>query len=103
MQRLEQKIREMEGNLDDEQRRLVENQKHHRRIESLNLETRTEIGRVVNENWDQLLKIAKDLVDARLEDGEKYCVVMFGCQSSYFYDYTIHTYNTYLNIIKPGL
>ena len=33
MQRLEQKIREMEGNLDDEQRRLVENQKHHRRIE----------------------------------------------------------------------
>ena len=33
VQRLEQKIREMEGNLDDEQRRLVENQKHHRRIE----------------------------------------------------------------------
>ena len=43
---------------------------HHRRIEGLNLETRTEIARVVNENWDQLLKIAKDLVDARLEDGE---------------------------------
>ena len=33
VQRLEQKTREMEGNLDDEQRRLVENQKHHRRIE----------------------------------------------------------------------
>ena len=44
---------------------------HHRKIESLDLETRSEICRVVNENWDELLKIAKDLVDARLEDGGK--------------------------------
>ena len=66
---------------------------HHRRVESLNLETRSEICRVVNENWDQLLKIAKDLVDARLEDGEKYCVASLAAKASIFYDYKIHTYN----------
>ena len=30
------------------------------------------INQVVDENWDELLTCAKDLIDAKLEDGEKY-------------------------------
>ena len=29
-------------------------------------------NQVVDENWDELLNCAKDLIDAKLEDGEKY-------------------------------
>ena len=43
---------------------------HHRRIENLSLGARMEIKRVVEENWEELLKCTKDLIDARLEDGE---------------------------------
>jgi len=42
---------------------------HHRRIKSLNLGARIRIKQVVDENWDELLTCAKDLIDARLEDG----------------------------------
>ena len=44
---------------------------HHRRIENLSLAARMEIKRVVEENWEELLKRTKDLIDATLEDGEK--------------------------------
>ena len=30
------------------------------------------VNQAVDENWDELLTCAKDLIDARLEDGEKY-------------------------------
>ena len=30
------------------------------------------INQVVDENWDELLNCAKDLIDAKLEDGETY-------------------------------
>ena len=43
---------------------------HHRRIENLSLGARMDIKRVVEENWEELLKCTKDLIDARLEDGE---------------------------------
>ena len=43
---------------------------HHRRIENLSLGARMEIKQVVEENWEELLKCTKDLIDARLEDGE---------------------------------
>ena len=43
---------------------------HHRRIENLSLGARMEIKQVVEENWGELLKCTKDLIDARLEDGE---------------------------------
>ena len=29
------------------------------------------INQVVDENWDELLTCAKDLIDAKLEDGER--------------------------------
>ena len=43
---------------------------HHRRIENLSLGARMEIKQVVEEHWEELLKCTKDLIDARLEDGE---------------------------------
>ena len=43
---------------------------HHRRIENLSLGARMQIKQVVEENWGELLKCTKDLIDARLEDGE---------------------------------
>ena len=43
---------------------------HHRRGGNLSLGARREITRVVEENWGELLKCTKDLIDARLEDGE---------------------------------
>ena len=42
---------------------------HHRRIENLSLGARKRITEVVDENWEELLRCAKDLLDARLEDG----------------------------------
>ena len=45
---------------------------HHRRIEKLCLDDRTLIREVVDESWDELLNCAKNLIDARLEDGEKF-------------------------------
>ena len=47
---------------------------HHRRInfKKLSPDDRTLIKEVVDESWDELLNCAKDLIDARLEDGEKF-------------------------------
>ena len=45
---------------------------HHRRIESLSHGARMNIKQVVEKSWDELLNCAKDLQDAKLEDGEKY-------------------------------
>ena len=42
---------------------------HHRRVENLSLGARTRIKQVVEESWEELLNSAKDLLDARLEDG----------------------------------
>ena len=42
---------------------------HHRRIESLSLGARIRIKQVVEESWEELLNCAKDLLDARSEDG----------------------------------
>ena len=42
---------------------------HHRRIKSLNLGARIRIKQVVDESWEDLLNSAKDLLDARSEDG----------------------------------
>ena len=44
---------------------------HHRRVDKLSLGARMKIKLVVEENWDELLKRTKDLIDATLEDGEK--------------------------------
>ena len=45
---------------------------HHRKIKNLSLGARLRIQEVVEKSWDELLNCAKDLIDARLEDGEKY-------------------------------
>ena len=47
---------------------------HHRRVnfKKLSLDDRTLIKEVVDESWDELLNCAKNLIDARLEDGEKF-------------------------------
>ena len=47
---------------------------HHRRIKKLSHEGRTKIKQVVEESWEELLNCAKDLIDAKLEDGENYIV-----------------------------
>ena len=44
---------------------------HHKRIENLSLGDRIRIKQVVEESWEELLQCAKDLIDARLEDGKK--------------------------------
>ena len=44
---------------------------HHRRMRSIRLGDRIKIKQVVAENWEELLTCAKDLIDAKLEDGEK--------------------------------
>ena len=52
---------------------LVNNDKwpsfHHRRIKSLSLGARIRIKQVVDKHVNKLLYSAKDLLDARLEDG----------------------------------
>ena len=50
---------------------------HHKRVEKLSPDDRTKIREVVEENWDELLKCSKNLIDARLEDGEK----LINCQA----------------------
>ena len=44
---------------------------HNRRIKNLSLGTRNRIKQVVDENWEGMLKCAKDLIDARLDDGQE--------------------------------
>ena len=47
---------------------------HHRRVEKLSLGARIRIKQVVDEHWEELLDCAKNLIDARLEDGVGYFV-----------------------------
>ena len=47
---------------------------HHRKVEKLSLGARIQIKQVVAEHWDELLNCAKNLIDARLEDGVGYFV-----------------------------
>ena len=43
---------------------------HHKRIKKLSPGARRKIEQVVEQNWEELLACVKDLIDARLEDGE---------------------------------
>ena len=47
---------------------------HHRKVENLSLGARIRIKQVVAEHWEELLDCAKNLIDARLEDGVGYFV-----------------------------
>ena len=44
---------------------------HHRRIKNLSPGARIRIKQVVEESWEELFNYAKELMDARIEDGEK--------------------------------
>ena len=43
---------------------------HHKKIKNFSPATRDLIREVVNDNWKKLLDSTRDLIDARLEDGE---------------------------------
>ena len=43
---------------------------HHKKIKKLSPGARRKIEQVVEQNWEELLACVKDLIDARLEDGE---------------------------------
>ena len=42
---------------------------HHRRVKNVDLNARLKINQLVEENWLQLLALAKEVLDCRLEDG----------------------------------
>ena len=42
---------------------------HHRRVKNVDLNARRKINQLVEENWQQLLKLAKEVIDGRLADG----------------------------------
>ena len=42
---------------------------HHRRVKNVDLEARTKINELVEENWEHLLNLAKDVLDCRLGEG----------------------------------
>ena len=42
---------------------------HHRRVKNVDLNARLKINQVVEQNWLQLLALAKEVLDCRLEDG----------------------------------
>ena len=42
---------------------------HHRRVKNVDLAARLRINQLVEENWLQLLDLAKEVLDFRLEDG----------------------------------
>ena len=42
---------------------------HHRRVKNVDLAARLKINQVVEQNWKQLLDLAKEVLDCRLEDG----------------------------------
>jgi len=44
-------------------------QLHHRRVKNVDLAARLRINQLVDENWQQLLDLSKDVLDCRLEDG----------------------------------
>ena len=43
---------------------------HHKKIKKLSPGARRKIEQVVEQNWEELLACVKDLIHARLEDGE---------------------------------
>ena len=45
---------------------------HHKKIKNFSPATRDLIREVVNNNWKKLMDCTRDLIDARLEDGENY-------------------------------
>ena len=45
---------------------------HHKKIKNFSPAARDLIREVVNDNWKKLLDSTRDLIDARLEDGENY-------------------------------
>ena len=42
---------------------------HHRRVKNVDLNARRKINQLVEENWQQLLDLAKEVIDCRLADG----------------------------------
>ena len=42
---------------------------HHRRVKNVDLAARLKINQVVEQNWKQLLDLAKEVLDCRLADG----------------------------------
>ena len=42
---------------------------HHRRVKNVDLNARRKINQVVEQNWKQLLGLAKEVLDCRLADG----------------------------------
>ena len=42
---------------------------HHRRVKNVDLNARRKINQLVEENWQQLLDLAKAVIDGRLADG----------------------------------
>ena len=42
---------------------------HHRRVKNVDLDDRLKIDQLVEQNWKQLLDLAKEVLDCRLEDG----------------------------------
>ena len=48
---------------------------HHRRVKNVDLNARRRINQLVEENWQQLLDLAKEVIDSRLADGIQLIVV----------------------------
>ena len=48
---------------------------HHRRVKNVDLNARRRINQLVEENWKQLLDLAKEVIDSRLADGIQYILV----------------------------
>ena len=44
-------------------------QLHHRRVKNVDLAARLRINQLVEENWQQLIDLAKEVLDCRLADG----------------------------------
>ena len=48
---------------------------HHRRVKNVDLGARLKINQVVEQNWHQLLDLARKVIDCRLDDGIQQIVV----------------------------
>ena len=42
---------------------------HHRKVKNVDLAARRRVNQVVEQNWKQLLDLAKEVLDCRLADG----------------------------------
>ena len=45
---------------------------HHRRVKNVDLNARRRINQLVEQNWKQLLDLAKEVIDCRLADGNHF-------------------------------